>query len=265
MPDIQITDQLDKPLEIVKIDLTHPSSLVKYLKTELLHLVVLPDFLARKGDILSNAASKPIQFEAKAQQKFQLGNTKPEIDVTPTAQATIRVNASPGTNLFASDPFHAAVRVPDHTGYVSAGFQGSLDLGVSGSDGDLTFGFDKTSTVNLEYLKAFPLGAGEPTLGDALGQTLSSYVIPADLSDLDALSMNDIAAVSGQGSMKISGGVKFMASTLGRRHDCSESGRDRGAFREFHYLWVVPTPSATESCRYDRTELLAGERNNFES
>jgi hypothetical protein len=212
MPDIQITDQLDKPLEIVKIDLTHPSSLVKYLKTELLHLVVLPDFLARKGDILSNAASKPIQFEAKAQQKFQLGNTKPEIDVTPTAQATIRVNASPGTNLFASDPFHAAVRVPDHTGYVSAGFQGSLDLGVSGSDGDLTFGFDKTSTVNLEYLKAFPLGAGEPTLGDALGQTLSSYVIPADLSDLDALSMNDIAAVSGQGSMKISGGVKFMAS-----------------------------------------------------
>jgi hypothetical protein len=212
MPDIQITDQLDKPLEIVKIDLTHPSSLVKYLKTELLHLVVLPDFLARKGDILSNAASKPIQFEAKAQQKFQLGNTKPEIDVTPTAQATIRVNASPGTNLFDSDPFHAAVRVPDHTGYVSAGFQGSLDLGVSGSDGDLTFGFDKTSTVNLEYLKAFPLGAGEPTLGDALGQTLSSYVIPADLSDLDALSMNDIAAVSGQGSMKISGGVKFMAS-----------------------------------------------------
>jgi len=165
MPDIQITDQLDKPVETIKIDLTHPSSLVKYLKTELLHLAVLPDFLARKDSILSEAATKPIQFQANAQHSFQLGNAKPEIDVTPTVQATIRVNATPGTNLFDGDPFHAPAKVPDHAGYVSVGFQGSLDLGVSGSDGDLTFGFDESSTVNLEYLKAFPLGAGEPTLG----------------------------------------------------------------------------------------------------
>ena len=212
MPDIQVTDQLDKPVESIKIDLSHPSSLIKYLKTELLHLAVFPDFLAKKDSLLTQAATKPIQFQAKAQQEFQLGNTKPEIDVTPTAQATIRANASPGTNLFDGDPFHSPAKVPDHTGYVSAGFQGSLDLGVSGSDGDLTFGFDKTTTVSLEYLKAFPLGAGEPTLGDALGQTLSSYVIPADLSDLDALNINDIATVSGQGSLKVCGGVTVAAS-----------------------------------------------------
>jgi hypothetical protein len=212
MPDIQVTDQLDKPVETIKIDLTHPSSLVKYLKTELLHLAVVPDFLAKKNSILSQAAPKPIQFQAKAQHKFQLGNTKPEIEITPSAQATIRVNASPGTNLFDADPFHAAAKVPDHTGYVSVGFQGSLDLGVSGSDGDLTFGFDKTTTLSLEYLKAFPLGVVEPTLGDALGRTLSSYDIPADLSDLEALSINDIATVSGQGSLKVSGGVKVTAS-----------------------------------------------------
>jgi hypothetical protein len=95
---------------------------------------------------------------------------------------------------------------------VSAGFQGSLDLGVSGSDGDLTFGFDKTTTVSLEYLKAFPLGTGEPTLGDALGRTLACYVIPADISDLIALGVNDIATVSGKGSLKVSGGVRITAS-----------------------------------------------------
>ena len=164
MPDIQVTDQLDRPIETIKIDLSHPSSLVKYLRTELLHLAVVPDFLDRKDKILTEAAAKPIQFQAKAQHTFQLGNTKPEIDVTPAAQVTIRINASPGSNLFAGDPFHAPAKVPDHNGYVSVGFQGSLDLGVSGSDGDLTFGFDKTATVSLEYLKAFPLGAGEPTL-----------------------------------------------------------------------------------------------------
>lgn len=212
MPDIQVTDQLDKPVETIKIDLSHPSSLVKYLKTELLHLAVLPDFLALKDSILSQAATKPIQFQAHAQHSFQLGSTKPEIDVTPTVQATIRANASPGTNLFDGDPFRTPAKVPDHCGYVSVGFQGSLGLDLSGSDGGLTFGFDKASTVKLEYLKAFPLGAGEPTLGNALGQTLSSYVIPSDLSDIDALSINDIATVSGQGTLKVSGGVSVTAS-----------------------------------------------------
>jgi len=212
MPDIEITDQLDKPIETMKVDLSQPSSLVRYLQTELLHLAVLPDFLARKDSILSQAATKPIQFQAKAQHDFQLGNTTPEIDVTPGAQATIRVNASPGTNLFEGDPFPAAAKVPDRTGYVSAGFQGSLTLGVSGSDGDLTFGFSKSTTVSLEYLKAFPLGAGEPTLGDALARTLACYVIPADLSDLNALGLNDVATVSGQGSLKVSGGVRVTVS-----------------------------------------------------
>jgi hypothetical protein len=212
MSDLQVTDQLDKPVETIKIDLTRPSSLIKYLKTELLHLAVLPDFLARKDSILSQAATKPIQFQAKTEHKFQLGNAKPEIDVTPSIQATIRVDASPGTNLFESDPFPAVAKVPDHTGYLSVGFQGSLDLDVSGSDGDLTFGFDKASTVSLEYLKAFPLGVGEPTLGDALGRTLSSFVIPADRSDLDMLSLNDIATVSGQGNLKVLGAVTVAAS-----------------------------------------------------
>ena len=176
MADIEITDELDKPIPNITVDMTHPSSLVKYLRTEALHMAVFPDFLARKDSTLSQAAPKPIRFEAKAQHEFQIGNTKPEIDVTPTAQATIRVNASPGTDLFDGGPFHAEAKVPDHTGYLSVGFEGSLDLGVSGSDGDLTFGFDKTTTVSLEYLKAFRLGVGEPTLGEALGQIGRAHV-----------------------------------------------------------------------------------------
>ncbi len=212
MPDIQITDQLDHEIEPVKIDLAHPSSLVKYLKTELLHLAVVPDFLALKDTRISQAAKKPIEFKAAAQHEFQIGNTTPEINITPAAEVKIRVNASPGTNLFDGDPFHVAAKVPAQTGYISTRFQGSLDVGVSGSNGDLTFGFDKTSTVSLEYLKAFPLGPNEPTLLDGLSETLASFVIPADISDLASLSIDDIATVSGQGSLKISGGVSVTAS-----------------------------------------------------
>ncbi len=212
MADIQVTDQLDKPIASIKVDLSNPSSLLKYLKTEALHLAVGPDFLARKDSVLSQAATKPIQFEGKAQHKFQLGNVKPEIDFTPGADVTIRVNASPGTNLFDGDAYQLAATVPPKTGYVSVRFTGSLDLGVCGTEGDLTFGLDTAATANFEYLKAFPLGAGEPTLGEALRQVLSSYVIPADISDLQLLGINDAATVSGQGSIKISGGIKASLS-----------------------------------------------------
>jgi hypothetical protein len=208
-PTIKITDQVGT--QISPVDLSNPSSLGNYLKAELLHLAVLPDFIALKDSKLSKAATKPIEFKADVANDFQLGNSVPEIDITPEVQATIRANASPGAALDDADPFTGGTEVPDQTGYVSVGFVGSLDLGISGSAGDLTFGLDTTTAVSLEYFKAFPLGASEPTLADALGQTMSSYVIPADLSDLSKLAINDIATVSGQGSLTISGGVEVNA------------------------------------------------------
>ena len=206
-PDIKITDNVGDPISTAGVDLSHPSSLLNYLKTELLHLAVLPDFLARKDLKLTDAATKPIEFKADVKDGFQLGNTKPEINVTPEVQASIRVNATPGSELVEDDPFHLGAKVPDKTGYVSVGFDGSLDLGVSGSSGDLTFGLDANTDVRLEYFKAFALGAGEPTLADAVVQTMSTYVIPADISDITSLGVNDIATVSGSGSLKFSGGV----------------------------------------------------------
>src|SRR5438046_3068174 len=47
MADIQVTDDLGKSAPNVKIDLSQPSSLLKYAKTELLHLAVAPDFIER--------------------------------------------------------------------------------------------------------------------------------------------------------------------------------------------------------------------------
>jgi len=213
MPEIKITDNLGNPAEEIKIDLTQPSSLAKYLKAELLHLAVLPDFLAiRNTPIRQAAAAKPLVFEASAKNKFQIGNTKPEIDVTPGVKASIQVNVTPSASVFDADPFHAPAHVPSGAGYMSVAFQGSLDLSVSGSAGDLTFGFDASSTVALGYWKAFPLAPTGPTMADALGQTLSSFVIPADLSDLELLGENDIATVSGNGSLKVSGGVSVAIS-----------------------------------------------------
>jgi hypothetical protein len=205
MPDIQITDNLDAPVGI-RVDLTHPSSLLEYLKAQALHLAVVPEFLERKDQLLSAAAPKPLLFKAAAQHAFQLAIGTAAISITPELQAAIRVNANPGANL---DLFPAEVTVPARTGYLSVAFEGSLDAAASAPSGDLTFGFATGGGIRLEYLKAFPLGTGEPTLGDALGRTLSSYVIPARLDDLaiGQFAAGDVATASGHGTLKVSGAV----------------------------------------------------------
>ena len=73
MPDISITDDLGTPVESVKIDLSQPSSLVNYARAQLLHLIVVPDFLALQDKALSVAAPKPIQFQARLGNDFALG------------------------------------------------------------------------------------------------------------------------------------------------------------------------------------------------
>jgi hypothetical protein len=206
MPDIQLTDDLGQSAPNVKIDLSQPSSLIKYAKTELLHLAVAPDFIARASQSLTTAAPNPISFQLKVQHEFQLGGTQPEIAITPSFQATIRANTTKGSNLFENDPFKIASTVPDQTGYVSLALRGSLSLGVCGSSGDLTFGFAANQTVAVEYWKAFPLGSTALTLGEATGSTISGFVIPADMEDLKLLRINDVSTASGQGSLIISAG-----------------------------------------------------------
>ena len=212
MADIQLTDDLGKSVPDVKIDLSQPSSLLRYARTELLHVAVAPDFIAQASQPLTTAAPNPISFQLTLQHGFQLGNTKPEIDLTPSFQAAIRANTTEGSNLFEDDPFTVVSTVPNNTGYVSLALEGSLDLGMSGSSGGLTFGFDANHTVGLEYWKAFPLGNGEPTLGQATGAAISGFVIPAGLEDLKLLGINDVCTASGQGSLTISGGFDVSAT-----------------------------------------------------
>src|SRR5450759_4374381 len=123
MPEISITDDLGKPVEAVKIDPSQPSSLVNYARSQLLHLMVAPDFVALQGTALSQAAPKPIQFQATLGNEFQLGKANPEITLTPKVQAVLR-----------ADSAHAGLEVT-----------GSLGLGAGGSAGDFTFGLNANS------------------------------------------------------------------------------------------------------------------------
>jgi hypothetical protein len=91
---------------------------------------------------------------------------------------------------------------------VGLAMTGALDAGVSGSAGNLTFGFNAGGSMQIEFLKAFATGTAEPTLGDATGQMLSGYLIPASVADLKRMQVNDICTVRGNGSLKVSGGFE---------------------------------------------------------
>jgi hypothetical protein len=187
MPDISITDDLGKPVEAVKIDLSQPSSLVNYARSQLLHLMVAPDFVGLQNTALSQAAPKPIEFQATLGNEFQLGMAQPEITLTPKVQAVLRADAA-----------HAGLEVT-----------GSLGLGVGGSAGDLTFGLDAKSSVTIGFDKAFSGAAVGPSLGGAVGEMLSGFAIAASVADLELLQAGDVCTVSGQGSLKLTGGFEI--------------------------------------------------------
>jgi hypothetical protein len=207
MPDLSITDSLGNPIDISAVKWTSASSLYNYLKSEVLHLAVVPDYVKIKDQPLTQAVPKPVNFQLTVQHDFQLGSATPEIDLTPGRQVELLANATAGSDLFDDDPFHSPVIVPPETGYVGMSFQGSLDLGISETSGDLTFGIDKNGSITLEFMKAFHTGQNEPTLWEATAAVLSDFVIPASLDDLKRLAVNDVSCVSGQGSLTISGSV----------------------------------------------------------
>ena len=189
MPEISITDDLGKPVESVKIDLSQPSSLVNYARSQVLHLLVAPDFLALQGKALHEAAPQPIQFQATLGNDFSLGTSAPAITLSPKGHAVLRADAA-----------HAGLEAT-----------GSFGVGAGVSAGDAWFGLNAASSVTIGFDKAFSGAAMEPSLGGAVGDMLSGFVIPASVADLGLLHAGVVCAVSGEGSLKVTGSFDLTA------------------------------------------------------
>jgi hypothetical protein len=151
--------------------------------------MVVPDFVALAGKGLAEAAPKPIQFQATLGNKFYLGTSTPLITLAPKVHAVLRADAA-----------HAGLEVT-----------GSFSAGAVGSAGDFWFGLNAASTVTIAFDKALSGAAGDTTLGGAVGRMLSGFVIPVSAADLGLLGAGDVASVSGQGSLTVSGGFDIAA------------------------------------------------------
>ncbi len=189
MPDISITDDLGTPVESVKIDLSQPSSLVNYARAQLLHLIVVPDFLALQDQALAVAAAKPIQFQARLGNDFALGIAEPQITLSPKVQAVL-----------SADSTHAGLEAT-----------GSFAVSAGATAGELSFGIDAGSSVTIGFSKAFDGAVPAPSLGGAVGQMISGFVLAASVDDLKMLRAGDVCTVAGEGSLTLSGSFDIAA------------------------------------------------------
>lgn len=209
MPDFTITDSLGNPVDISQVKWTSSSSLFNYAKTELLHLIVAPDYIKLKDQLLTAAAPNPVRFSLTLGHDFTIGAASPEVDITPGGKVELKINATAGADLFQDDDFHVAAEVPEQTGYLGLSFTGSVDAAVSATSGYVTFGIDGSGAITYEYFKAFPTGEYQPTVTSAMKAMMACFTIPAGVEDLANLDVNDVCCVSGTGSLKVSGSVDF--------------------------------------------------------
>ena len=207
MPSFSLTDSLGNPVAISAVNWTSASSLSGYLKSELLHLAVAPDFVQIKDKTLTDAAPTPASFKFSVQQGFQLGHTTPEIDLTSSAKVVLFVNASPGSGLLATILSFCRRSFPTKPDTWESRFRARSIWASGDPPGELSFGIGSNRSITLEFVKAFETGQNQPTLGDATAAMFSNFVIPACVDDMKRLNPGDICCVSGEGSLQISGSV----------------------------------------------------------
>ena len=180
----------------------------------------LPDWTIQKinlsgiaGQDLTDPAVKNVQGGLTFLQPISIGK-EPAVDLTVGASASgslsIFVPANDGAPLFTPDVFGDNIKVAANQRYVSVGLTAELNASATASPGDLTFGFNGKSDVNLAYYRSFAAGT---TVLAAVEDTVARFSIAGDLDDIAAMPAGSVATVEGTGGLKFSGSVNLLSVT----------------------------------------------------
>ena len=210
MPNIKITDQLGVNLDA---ELAPTSSLLKSVGA-------LPGLLLQGGNIgqlqiltLNDPLVRSLEPTLSFAQPVNLGTDGAQLTIGADAGGSFRViSRTPESNvLFAVDDYGENLQIPVGTCYVALGLRATVNVGVQGRSGSLTFGMAAQTGIDISSYLPFALGAEAVTVTEALRQSIGGFVIPADTGDLEGLSTGHIVTVNGSGCLQFSATANLLA------------------------------------------------------
>ena len=193
-------------------------SLEKYFKNVMKLRPAADDLVALREDLdrsLENVESDQIRIGFAVEEDVDVGGDDTEWTIGGESSAGLQVWNTAEEIVLAGNDFgeQSTLKVPAGQAYVGIDFEGSLSTGVEHERGDVTFGFNGEGGVNTANYRPLPAST---TLEDALSETMSGFVLPGDLNDIEALPPGAVATVSGSGSLKfaVKGEVGTSATVL---------------------------------------------------
>jgi hypothetical protein len=115
-------------------------------------------------------------------------------------------------SLFAADEFGEDIPIAKDERYVSAGFTTTAGPQAAAAVSDLSFGFAANTDFSVTNYQKFRVSGAVPSVADAVKTTFGRFIIPADVSDLDAMAPDSIVSLSGSGTLKFSAQASLAAA-----------------------------------------------------
>ena len=211
MPTIKLTDQVG--LEIAA-ELNKDSALAKYLKDAAAFKFPKIDFASLQKIPLDQAPVKSVDTGIEFKQKVGLGVDNTELTIAAGVSGGLKLHTAKDEQLFDPDVFGDPIAIHDGEIFLSAHAQAKLAAELATKAGELSFGFTPSSQVVLSSYRLFQKASGGafPNVLDALKETISAFVIPGDLQDLERMDKRSVATVEGSGSLKLSASMNLLTA-----------------------------------------------------
>lgn len=213
MPNIKLTDQLGFSVDA---EINPDSTIAKYIKG--LAKLKFPKLnLASLKDLpLDQAPLKNLQTGIEFEQPVDIGVDGSEMKIGAGVSGSLSLFSAAEEQLFDPEVFGDPISIGPNQFYLGVGTAASLSSELTNKTGDLSFGFNGGSDINLTTYRLFEkAGAGEfPRFLDALQETIAGFSIPGDLEDLTKMSTGSVVTVEGNGNLKLSGALDMMSAVV---------------------------------------------------
>ena len=209
MPTFKILDSLNTSL--LDVAAKRDSGLGKYLPASVVKLMALRPIASSLQKPLSQAPTNPVAMEFSLPDPIEFGGPG-DLSLHAGVRAAVGVH-QPDELLFPADDLRDAISVPGGTAYVSVALNPRVNVSADGQQGPLAFGFGTGGSLSLRFFQPFDIAGGDPTLANALSQTLQQATLPGSIEDLSTFPVGAFVSIEGDGEIQLSGSVELATVT----------------------------------------------------